>query len=270
MNILIAFFGFIRRSIIEINEVNQFVRLFPENTTFQIVVFAPNKLNEFDDSPLEKQVIKDIQGNFLQNKQIKTIDFHYYNYSPFEFIQKAVDLSLPQKTVYQLYPYRILSLQYSISGLAKTIIQYNYKYDFVIFTRFDIFGSIESLGSLERFKEENSIYTWRLIETTLWNQPPEVKKGYAEDMVFICSKEVVDYLTNLYDSGDVIYPNLRPDEIVSEYILGKYLYMNNTLKIYPLTDVIYKKPMNSKNKYSHEFEKKINDLYNRCMYNRCM
>ena len=97
MNILIAFFGFIRRSIIEINEVNQFVRLFPENTTFQIVVFAPNKLNEFDDSPLEKQVIKDIQGNFLQNKQIKTIDFHYYNYSPYSFIKKAIELSLPQK-----------------------------------------------------------------------------------------------------------------------------------------------------------------------------
>ncbi len=265
MNVIIAFFGFIR-NIIEINEVNKFISLFPANTTFQVVVFSPNKIDEFDKSSMKYETMYKIRDIFLQHDQIKTIDFHYYKYSPYPFIKKAIDLALPQKTMYHLYPYRILSLHFGISGLCKMIMKENYVFDYAVLTRFDIFGSIDSLGDTNRFTEKNSVYIWRLQQTNLWNEIPVVIRGYAEDLLFISSKEGINHMQNLFDSEDKLLPEgISQKEMISEKIIGKFLSAEKNLILYPLSDIIYKKPAN-KNKYSPEFEKKINELYEKAFF----
>lgn len=99
---------------------------------------------------LTKKIIKELSEIFnVPNMNLVRINI--YDYDSFTFINKSQQLNLPYHTKliekrWCNYPFRIMSLHYGISNLAKLILLENKEYDMVVLTRLDVFYAIKSMG----------------------------------------------------------------------------------------------------------------------------
>ena len=134
MKVAIGFYGFIRTKITRDN-VSNFMKLFPSDTTFDIYINCPNKLKEFDEEQFNIiEMKKELYEIFnFPNTNIGKINL--YQYDPFVYINKSQILQFPyyiDSKVYFCCPFRILSLHYGISNICKLISIQNINYDLII------------------------------------------------------------------------------------------------------------------------------------------
>ncbi len=252
MNICLGFFGFIRNNI-SYDNIISFIKLLPPNSTIDVYINTPNRFSEFDNEILTNYNISNYIKILYDINQIKNIYINIYEYNPFIFIQKALDFKLPNKNMYNnIYPFRILSLHYSISTLCSFIINNNKHYDTHILTRFDILPSITSLGDCINIIPENNIYIWRTI--------PYRSKDDAEDRIIIGSNKSINILSTLYFSDIYNIYHLNPENFNSEKIIGTYIKTQNIITLEQNNIVIGMSP-SLQIKYTKEFEILCNTLF---------
>ena len=216
MNLCLGFFGFIR-TLITPSEFNRFLELLPNNSTLDIFISCPNKINELDSDTLvlNTDIFTEDMYDIFKNRNIYV---NLYRYIPDIFREKSRNLKLPDfSNESRMFPYRIFSLHSSISKLSKFILNHidtnTIIYDNIILTRFDIFNSIQSFGTILDTTNTNNVYLWRNHSDTI----------YAEDKILITSIHGLKKLANLYESINSETVDTLCSEICSEVIIGKYM-----------------------------------------------
>jgi hypothetical protein len=213
--ICIGFFGFIRIPI-TYEIFYEFKKSLPDNSTIDIFITCPNKVNEYDSDTevinTESQIIRDLQSVFKDCNVYVDI----YPYEPLIFIKKSRDLGLPDYTTFPTY--RVFSQHYSISKLSTNITKFarnnNIYYKSVILTRFDIIGGVKLFSHFIENVDKNIMYIWRHP----YENSPD---SQAEDRIIISSIEGVEVLCNLYEGSDKsrdIYSMLYPEIILAKYV----------------------------------------------------
>lgn len=252
MNICLGFFGFIRNSIYYDNIIS-LIQLLPPNSTIDVYINTPNRFSEFDNELLTNDNISNYIKILYNINQIKNIYINIYDYEPSIFILKSLKYNLPKVNKYNnIYPFRILSLHYSISTLCSFIINNNKLYDTHILTRFDIIPSIKSLGDCINIIPENNIYIWRTI--------PYRSNDDAEDRIIIGSNKSINILSTLYFSDIYNIYHLNPESFNSEKIIGKYIKSQNIIALEQNNIVIGLSP-SLQIKYTKEFELLCDTLF---------
>lgn len=238
MRIALGYYGFIRTSITKENVIN-FMNLFPNDSTFDLYFNFPNKLKEFDEDSFDKKkIIKELTDIFnVPNMNI--IRINIYEYDSFVFINKSQQLNFPYHT-YLLdkricnYPFRIMSLHYGISNLAKLILLENKEYDMVVLTRLDVFYAIKSMGiCIDKINKKN-IFIWKNYEYNWMNF------SLAEDVIFVSSMYGTDILSNMYnyiyeENNLYIHDLYNYEAFSSEYIITLYINKFQSLEKEPQT-----------------------------------
>lgn len=266
MKVAIGFYGFIRTKITRDN-VSNFMKLFPSDTTFDIYMNCPNKLKEFDEEQFNIiEMKKELYEIFnFPNTNIGKINL--YQYDPFVYINKSQILQFPyyiDSKVYFCCPFRILSLHYGISNICKLISIQNINYDMVVCTRFDVFPHVISIGDCVEKINKNNIFILQEI------------MDWAEDIIFYSSMYGINILSNMYD---YIYEEYKlykvPFNFCSEWIIADYLNRfpllekkhHNGMKI---NEDVFKKSTSDKlkldfklkcNEVLKEYNKKYNTNY---------
>ena len=245
MKIAIGIFGFIRDNIYDNNWLKFFELLKDGDIKVDIYVSTPNILNEFEGDMVNFEYIKE---TLLKNPIVENVFIIPYKYEPQVFINKSKELNLPYKTHDNLYPYRIISLFFSISNASTEILQSNIKYDFHILTRFDMLKLIYQIGTdFEIYKEKSAIYGYRRGVTS-----------QIEDRFIITGDVGLSKLSKLYETYHTI-ENIRTS-FLSEHILRAYLLQYTPeLKIYSTNILLGMVDISIK--YTSIFEKKINNIY---------
>lgn len=252
MKVCLGFYGFIRTNITHENVIS-FLNLLPPASEIDLYVYIPNRFNEFDSETMTNDSIKSYLDVFCKISQIKNVFFKCYDYDPQIFILKSKEYNLPFKNMYNnIYPFRIISLHYSISMLCEFIQNFGILYDTNIITRFDIFASIKSLGNCINTMTNNVAYIWRTI--------PYQSKDDAEDRIIICSQSIISALSHLYNSN--VYNTYHDDPLnfTSERIIGKYLKLFKDAILMEQTDINIGLSPVLANKYTMQFENKCNNL----------
>ena len=189
MKVAIGFYGFIRTKITRDN-VSNFMKLFPSDTTFDIYMNCPNKLKEFDEEQFNIIEMKKELYEIFNFPNINIGKINLFQYDPFIFINKSDILKLPYCIeVNNLFGcfFRTISLHYGISNICKLISIQNIEYDMVVCTRFDIFSNIISIGDcIEKINKKNIF----ILDET---------HGYAYDIIFYSSMYGINILSNMYD-----------------------------------------------------------------------
>ena len=163
-----------------------FFNKFPIDTEFDIYIFCSETTYELSDELLDVDVIKTQLCEICKNVYIKT-----FQYQPFRFIEKYKLLGYPFMNSSNIHPYRFLSMHSNISELSKYILESSNTYDFTVLTRYDMLSLINNLGNINRFAEQNTIFTLRTC--------PYYSKEDAEDRIIVTSKYGLEILSNLYD-----------------------------------------------------------------------
>ena len=264
MKVAIGFYGFIRTKITRDN-VSNFMKLFPSDTTFDIYMNCPNKLKEFDEEQFNIiEMKKELYEIFnFPNTNIGKINL--YQYDPFVYINKSQILQFPyyiDSKVYFCCPFRILSLHYGISNICKLISIQNINYDMVVCTRFDVFPHVISIGDCVEKINKNNIFILQEI------------MDWAEDIIFYSSMYGINILSNMYDymynefKICITQSNLCSEWIIADY-LNRFQLLEkkhfNGMKIN--TDYLVKSTIS---RTQPEFKKNVIDLlkeYNK-LYNR--
>jgi len=257
MKICLGFYGFIRTNITHENVI-LFLNTLPANAIIDIYIYTPNMFNEFDSEIITQNAIIEYVNVFQNIPQIKNIFIKVYEYDPLIFILKSQEYNLPFKNAYNnIYPFRILSLHYSMSMLCSFIKGNSILYDTYIITRFDIFPSIKSFGNCIHVMVENIAYIWRTI--------PYESKDDAEDRIIIGSHNVIDAISNLYNNNIYNIYHTDPCHFISERIIGAYLKLFKDIVLMNQSNInIGLSPMLAV-KYTNKFENKCNNLLK--MYN---
>lgn len=241
------------RNKIYYDNIISFIKLLPQDSTIDIYINTPNRFSEFDNEILSYDTISNYIKVLYDIDQIKNVYINIYDYNPSIFILRSLEFNLPHKNTYNnIYPFRILSLHYSISTLCKLIIDSNKSYDTYILTRFDIFPTITSLGDCINNTSDNTIYIWRTI--------PYKSNDDAEDRIIIGSNEAMNILSKLYYSDIYNIYNQNPENFCSEKIIGAYVKSQNLIAAEQSNIVIGLSP-SLHVKYTTEFEVLCNKLF---------
>jgi hypothetical protein len=246
MKIALGIYGFVRIDIFK-NEWLKILELFKDkDIIIDFYICTPTIIGEFDNSEVNFEYIK---NTLLKNKIVNNVFIKEYEYNSNKFIKRSKELNYEFKTSDNLYPYRILSLFYSISNVSKEIIESNVEYDFIILTRFDMLNLINSIGNdINKYREKSSMYILACNYTG------------AEDRFIISQKEGLIKLSNFYETyNDIINKNTK---LISEYMLYDYLnHYNNEIKLYQQSDIIMDR-VDISIKYTEDFRIKCCKIYN--------
>jgi hypothetical protein len=246
--VCIGFFGFIRNPI-DHDVFTRFRKLLPDICIIDIVVSSPNKINEYDDDNNTIDTNSEIVENMRSVFGNCNVYIDLYEYNPLIFIKRVRELGLSDYTDYPTY--RIFSQHFSLSRLCKHITQKNKPvYDTILLTRFDIFPSINSLGSLLDQVREDTIHIWRRV--------PYASDVDAEDRIIISSMNGVHNLCDLYDGALIKDPNIYV-RLIPEIILGKYLRTCN-LRLLPQEGISFNASPSIHVKYSDTAKKYMEHL----------
>jgi hypothetical protein len=198
MKIAIGFFGFVR-SIISKNDIINFLKLYENNNIeFDIYINCPNQLVEFAENPFDRsKMIKEFIDIF-NIPNVNIIKINLFNYDPFTFINKSEECGF----LYHLesingfigtFPFRQISLHYSISNVCKLILNENVQYDIVTLTRFDTIVYTKSLGECVHKIDKENIFIGKPHEWETY------KYFVADDVIITSSIYGINVLSNLYD-----------------------------------------------------------------------
>jgi len=215
MRVALGLFGFIRMSTDNICQsfLNFFNKL-PIDTEIDIYICCPETIYEFSNELLDVNNIKNELHKICKNVHIKT-----FQYEPYRFIEKSRSLNYNFISQKNLYPHRILSMHSNISELSKYILESSNIYDFIVLTRYDMLSQINDLGNINRFTEQNTIFSWRTC--------PYHSREQAEDRIIATSKYGLEVLSDLYEGHSKII--ISDAEFCGENILGKYLNLYEEL-----------------------------------------
>ena len=238
MRIALGYYGFIRTSITKENVIN-FMNLFPTDSTFDLYFNFPNKLKEFDEDSFDKKKIIKELSEIFNVPNMNLVRINIYEYDSFTFINKSQQLNLPYHTKliekrWCNYPFRIMSLHYGISNLAKLILLENKEYDMVVLTRLDVFYAIKSMGiCIDKINKKN-IFIWKNYEYNWMNF------SLAEDVIFVSSMYGTDILSNMYnyiyeENNLYIHDLYNYEAFSSEYIITLYINKFQSLEKEPQT-----------------------------------
>ena len=238
MRIALGYYGFIRTSITKENVIN-FMNLFPTDSTFDLYFNFPNKLKEFDEDSFDKKKIIKELSEIFNVPNMNLVRINIYEYDSFTFINKSQQLNLPYHTKliekrWCNYPFRIMSLHYGISNLAKLILLENKEYDMVVLTRLDVFYAIKSMGiCIDKINKKN-IFIWKNYEYNWMNF------SLAEDVIFVSSMYGTDILSNMYnyiyeENNLYIHDLYNYEAFSSEYIITLYINRFQSLEKEPQT-----------------------------------
>ena len=238
MRIALGYYGFIRTSITKENVIN-FMNLFPNDSTFDLYFNFPNKLKEFDEDSFDKKKIIKELSEIFNVPNMNLVRINIYEYDSFTFINKSQQLNLPYHTKliekrWCNYPFRIMSLHYGISNLAKLILLENKEYDMVVLTRLDVFYAIKSMGiCIDKINKKN-IFIWKNYEYNWMNF------SLAEDVIFVSSMYGTDILSNMYnyiyeENNLYIHDLYNYEAFSSEYIITLYINKFQSLEKEPQT-----------------------------------
>jgi hypothetical protein len=238
MRIALGYYGFIRTSITKENVIN-FMNLFPTDSTFDLYFNFPNKLKEFDEDSFDKKKIIKELSEIFNVPNMNLVRINIYDYDSFTFINKSQQLNLPYHTKliekrWCNYPFRIMSLHYGISNLAKLILLENKEYDMVVLTRLDVFYAIKSMGvCIDKINKKN-IFIWKNYEYNWMNF------SLAEDVIFVSSMYGTNILSNMYnyiyeENNLYIHDLYNYEAFSSEYIITLYINRFQSLEKEPQT-----------------------------------
>ena len=238
MRIALGYYGFIRTSITKENVIN-FMNLFPNDSTFDLYFNFPNKLKEFDEDSFDKKKIIKELSEIFNVPNMNLVRINIYEYDSFTFINKSQQLNLPYHTKliekrWCNYPFRIMSLHYGISNLAKLILLENKEYDMVVLTLLDEFYAIKSMGiCIDKINKKN-IFIWKNYEYNWMNF------SLAEDVIFVSSMYGTDILSNMYnyiyeENNLYIHDLYNYEAFSSEYIITLYINKFQSLEKEPQT-----------------------------------
>lgn len=257
MKICLGFYGFIRTNITHEN-VTLFLNTLPSNSVIDIYIYTPNRINEFDSETITKNVVIEYTNTFKNIPQIKNIFIEVYDYDPIIFILKSQEYNLPFKNVYNnIYPFRILSLHYSMSMLCGFIKDNGILYDTNIIKRLDLFSSIKSFGNCLHVMIDSIAYIWRTI--------PYESKDDAEDRIIIGSHSIINAISHLYNNSIYNIYHTDPYNFTSERIIGSYLKLFKDIVLINQSNINIGLPPTLNDKYTNEFENKCYNLL--AMYN---
>jgi len=215
MRIALGLFGFIRMPVDNIcQNFLHFINKLPIDTEIDIYICCPETMYEFSDELLDVNSIKTQLHKICENVHIKT-----FQYEPFRFIEKYKSLNYNFINGYKIHTYRFLSMHSNMSELSKYILESSKIYDFSVLTRYDMLLQIHDLGDINRFTEQNTIFTWRTC--------PYYSREDAEDRIIVTSKYGLEILSNLYEGHSNII--ISDAECYAEKILGKYLNLYENL-----------------------------------------
>jgi hypothetical protein len=215
------------------------MNLFPTDSTFDLYFNFPNKLKEFDEDSFDKKKIIKELSEIFNVPNMNLVRINIYDYDSFTFINKSQQLNLPYHTKliekrWCNYPFRIMSLHYGISNLAKLILLENKEYDMVVLTRLDVFYAIKSMGiCIDKINKKN-IFIWKNYEYNWMNF------SLAEDVIFVSSMYGTNILSNMYnyiyeENNLYIHDLYNYEAFSSEYIITLYINRFQSLEKEPQT-----------------------------------